>query len=188
MNRGLRGGTQAYQPCSFNPFPVEMSTKIIAGRKGRGGSRTSRGGPLRRHRAVQPLRRGSPGSHLRRYALAAKGIAGEDETFDRGKKRERVDRRAAEGEDHIALDLAVTRLPFDDASFDVAARTQVDADEAAAAIIIPAGFSAGVIPAGAGTKEIMRRVIKAKALGKETGDLSALANPESVENIPRIDL
>ncbi|NPV61584.1 MAG: acetate--CoA ligase [Methanotrichaceae archaeon] len=36
--------------------------------------------------------------------------------------------------------------------------------------------------------KIMRRVIKAKALGKETGDLSALANPESVENIPRIDL
>lgn len=34
--------------------------------------------------------------------------------------------------------------------------------------------------------KIMRRVIKAKALGKETGDLSALANPESVENLPRI--
>ena len=36
--------------------------------------------------------------------------------------------------------------------------------------------------------KIMRRVIKAKALGKDTGDLSALANPESVDNIPRIDL
>jgi acetyl-CoA synthetase len=36
--------------------------------------------------------------------------------------------------------------------------------------------------------KIMRRVIKAKALGKETGDLSALANPESVDSIPRIDL
>jgi len=35
--------------------------------------------------------------------------------------------------------------------------------------------------------KIMRRVIKAKALGKETGDLSALANPESVDSIPRID-
>jgi len=34
--------------------------------------------------------------------------------------------------------------------------------------------------------KIMRRVIKAKALGKETGDLSALANPESVDNIPLI--
>jgi acetyl-CoA synthetase len=34
--------------------------------------------------------------------------------------------------------------------------------------------------------KIMRRVIKAKALGKETGDLSALANPESVQNIPLI--
>jgi acetyl-CoA synthetase len=32
----------------------------------------------------------------------------------------------------------------------------------------------------------MRRVIKAKALGNPTGDLSALANPESVENIPLI--
>jgi hypothetical protein len=30
----------------------------------------------------------------------------------------------------------------------------------------------------------MRCVIKAKALGKETGDLSALANPESVEKHP----
>jgi acetyl-CoA synthetase len=34
----------------------------------------------------------------------------------------------------------------------------------------------------------LRSLIKAKALGKETGDLSVLANPESVENIPRIDL
>jgi acetyl-CoA synthetase len=34
--------------------------------------------------------------------------------------------------------------------------------------------------------KIMRRVIKAKALGKETGDLSALANPESVNSIPLI--
>ena len=34
--------------------------------------------------------------------------------------------------------------------------------------------------------KIMRRVIKAKALGKEIGDLSALANPESVNNIPLI--
>ena len=37
------------------------------------------------------------------------------------------------------------------------------------------------------SSKIMRRVIKAKALGKEAGELSALANPESVENIPRID-
>ncbi len=29
-------------------------------------------------------------------------------------------------------------------------------------------------------------ILKAKALGKETGDLSALANPESVDNIPLI--
>ncbi|MCX8207557.1 MAG: acetate--CoA ligase [Methanothrix sp.] len=34
--------------------------------------------------------------------------------------------------------------------------------------------------------KIMRRVIKAKALGKPVGDISALANPESVENIPLI--
>jgi acetyl-CoA synthetase len=34
--------------------------------------------------------------------------------------------------------------------------------------------------------KIMRRVIKAKALGKPTGDLSALANPESVDYIPLI--
>jgi acetyl-CoA synthetase len=32
----------------------------------------------------------------------------------------------------------------------------------------------------------MRRVIRAKALGKETSDLSALANPESVDNIPPV--
>jgi acetyl-CoA synthetase len=36
--------------------------------------------------------------------------------------------------------------------------------------------------------KIMRRAIKAKALGKETGDLSALANPESLDNIPRTNL
>lgn len=35
--------------------------------------------------------------------------------------------------------------------------------------------------------KIMRRVIKAKTLGKETGDLSARANPESVQNIPLIN-
>ncbi|MCK9565501.1 MAG: acetate--CoA ligase [Methanothrix sp.] len=35
--------------------------------------------------------------------------------------------------------------------------------------------------------KIMRRVIKAKALGKETGDLSALANPEAVSSIPLIN-
>ena len=34
------------------------------------------------------------------------------------------------------------------------------------------------------SSKIMRRVIKAKALGKEAGELSALVNPESVENIP----
>jgi len=34
--------------------------------------------------------------------------------------------------------------------------------------------------------KIMRRVIKAKALGKETGDVSALANPEAVNSIPLI--
>ena len=34
--------------------------------------------------------------------------------------------------------------------------------------------------------KIMRRVIKAKALGNPTGDLSALANPEAVEAIPLI--
>jgi len=34
--------------------------------------------------------------------------------------------------------------------------------------------------------KIMRRVIKAKALGNPTGDLSALANPEAVEGIPLI--
>ena len=31
-----------------------------------------------------------------------------------------------------------------------------------------------------------RNLIKAKALGTETGDLSALANPESIDNIPLI--
>jgi len=34
--------------------------------------------------------------------------------------------------------------------------------------------------------KIMRRVIKAKALGNPTGDTSALANPESVDYIPLI--
>ncbi len=34
--------------------------------------------------------------------------------------------------------------------------------------------------------KIMRRVIKAKALGNPTGDTSALANPEAVEYIPLI--
>ena len=34
--------------------------------------------------------------------------------------------------------------------------------------------------------KIMRRVIKAKALGKPTGDLSALANPDAVDAIPLI--
>jgi acetyl-CoA synthetase len=34
--------------------------------------------------------------------------------------------------------------------------------------------------------KIMRRVIKAKALGNATGDISALANPESVDAIPLI--
>jgi acetyl-CoA synthetase len=34
--------------------------------------------------------------------------------------------------------------------------------------------------------KIMRRVIKAKALGNPTGDISALANPESVDAIPLI--
>jgi acetyl-CoA synthetase len=36
--------------------------------------------------------------------------------------------------------------------------------------------------------KIMRRVIKAKAMGQPTGDVSALANPDAVEAIPRIDL
>ncbi|MDD4352798.1 MAG: acetyl-coenzyme A synthetase, partial [Candidatus Gracilibacteria bacterium] len=35
--------------------------------------------------------------------------------------------------------------------------------------------------------KIMRRVIKAKALGKETGDVSALSNPEAVNSIPLIN-
>ena len=35
--------------------------------------------------------------------------------------------------------------------------------------------------------KIMRRVIKAKALGKETGDISALSNPEAVSGIPLIN-
>jgi len=35
--------------------------------------------------------------------------------------------------------------------------------------------------------KIMRRVVKAKALGKPVGDTSALANPESVEMIPLIN-
>ena len=34
--------------------------------------------------------------------------------------------------------------------------------------------------------KIMRRVVKAKALGNPTGDTSALANPEAVEGIPLI--
>ncbi|MBN1323442.1 MAG: acetyl-coenzyme A synthetase, partial [Methanotrichaceae archaeon] len=34
--------------------------------------------------------------------------------------------------------------------------------------------------------KIMRRVVKAKALGNPTGDLSALANPEAVDAIPLI--
>jgi acetyl-CoA synthetase len=34
--------------------------------------------------------------------------------------------------------------------------------------------------------KIMRRVIKAKAMGQPTGDVSALANPEAVEAIPLI--
>ena len=34
--------------------------------------------------------------------------------------------------------------------------------------------------------KIMRRVIKAKALGNPVGDISALANPESVDAIPLI--
>jgi acetyl-CoA synthetase len=34
--------------------------------------------------------------------------------------------------------------------------------------------------------KIMRRVIKAKALGNPTGDISALANPDAVEAIPLI--
>jgi acetyl-CoA synthetase len=34
--------------------------------------------------------------------------------------------------------------------------------------------------------KIMRRVIKAKALGNPTGDLSALANPDAVDAIPLI--
>jgi acetyl-CoA synthetase len=34
--------------------------------------------------------------------------------------------------------------------------------------------------------KIMRRVVKAKCLGNPTGDTSALANPESVDNIPLI--
>jgi acetyl-CoA synthetase len=34
--------------------------------------------------------------------------------------------------------------------------------------------------------KIMRRVIKAKALGNPTGDLSALANPDAVEAIPLV--
>ncbi|VVB72539.1 Acetyl-coenzyme A synthetase [uncultured archaeon] len=34
--------------------------------------------------------------------------------------------------------------------------------------------------------KIMRCVIKAKALGNPAGDISALANSESVENIPLI--
>jgi len=34
--------------------------------------------------------------------------------------------------------------------------------------------------------KIMRRVIKAKALGNPTGDLSALGNPDAVEAIPLI--
>jgi acetyl-CoA synthetase len=34
--------------------------------------------------------------------------------------------------------------------------------------------------------KIMRRVIKAKALGNPTGDLSAPANPDAVEAIPLI--
>jgi acetyl-CoA synthetase len=34
--------------------------------------------------------------------------------------------------------------------------------------------------------KIMRRVIKAKALGQPTGDISALANPDAVEAIPLI--
>ncbi|WP_442919787.1 AMP-binding enzyme, partial [Methanothrix soehngenii] len=35
--------------------------------------------------------------------------------------------------------------------------------------------------------KIMRRVIKAKALGKDTGDVSALSNPEAVSSIPQIN-
>jgi hypothetical protein len=31
----------------------------------------------------------------------------------------------------------------------------------------------------------MRRVIRAKALGKEVGDISTLANPEAVEEISK---
>ncbi|MGB9903026.1 AMP-binding enzyme, partial [Methanothrix sp.] len=34
--------------------------------------------------------------------------------------------------------------------------------------------------------KIMRRVIKAKALGNPVGDISALANPEAVDAIPLI--
>jgi len=34
--------------------------------------------------------------------------------------------------------------------------------------------------------KIMRRVIKAKAMGQPTGDVSALANPDAVEAIPLI--
>ncbi len=34
--------------------------------------------------------------------------------------------------------------------------------------------------------KIMRRVVKAKALGNPTGDTSALANPEAVDGIPLI--
>jgi len=37
-----------------------------------------------------------------------------------------------------------------------------------------------------GSGKIMRRVIKAKALGNPTGELSALANPDAVEAIPLI--
>ena len=34
--------------------------------------------------------------------------------------------------------------------------------------------------------KIMRRVIKARAMGQPTGDVSALANPDAVEAIPLI--
>lgn len=37
------------------------------------------------------------------------------------------------------------------------------------------------------TAKILRRAIRAKALGEDTGDLSSIANPKALENIPRID-